>query len=146
MFPQPALAQTIRKTESLKNGLKPLGKASTYIRMCNALSPEKAVIWSVLQGVSVGPLQSAYFRHPVYRAWFDAANFLRRSGEAVDFANLEGELKRNGMRHSDADKRSLKRLLRVNLPRRIHHNAHAFAQSLADIHQGHRVHMESLIN
>ena len=123
-----------------------LSKASTYIRMCNALSPEKAVIWSVLQGTSVGAVQRAYFRYPIYRAWFDAANHLRSGGRAVDFAGVEAELKRNGVRQSDADKRSLKRMLRVQPPRRISDNAHTFTQSLADIHSGHRVHIESLIN
>ena len=114
--------------------------------MCNALSPEKAVIWSVLRGVAVGPVQRAYFRYPVYRAWFDAANQLRTAGQAVDLAGVMGALKRAGVRQSDADTRALKRLLRVQPPRRILDNAHAFTQSLADIHSGHRVHIESLIN
>ena len=114
--------------------------------MCNALSPEKAVIWSVLRGLSVGAVRRAYFRYPVYRAWFDAANHLRHSGKAVDFAGVAAELTRNGIVQSEADKRSLKRLLRVQPPPRIQHNAHTFTQSLADIHAGQRVHIESLIN
>ncbi|MCW8914790.1 MAG: hypothetical protein OQK24_02930 [Magnetovibrio sp.] len=114
--------------------------------MCNALSPEKAVIWSVLQGLSADELESKYFRHPIYRSWFDAAINLQRSGQPLDYVNIERVLNAQGHCQSDANQRSLKRLLRITPPPRIRENAHVFIQSLVDIHHGRRVHIESLIN
>lgn len=114
--------------------------------MCNALSPEKAVIWSVLHGLSTKPIKRDYFRHPTYRAWFDAVEHLRASRQALDVGNIERELDTASVPQNDAARRSLKRLLRVSLPSRIRDNAHLFTQSLADIHHGRTVHIERLIN
>lgn len=114
--------------------------------MCNALSPEKSVIWSVLHGLTSDHLQSEYFSHPVYRLWFEAATRLRGCGQAVNFVNIERELDSHGFCQSDADKRALNRLLRVAPPSRIQANVDLFMRSLADIYHGRRVHIERLIN
>ena len=114
--------------------------------MCNALSPEKSVIWSVLHGVSADHFKIEYFSHPVYRLWFEAATRLRGGGQAVNFVNIERDLDSQGLCQSDADKRALKRLLRVDPPARIQANADVFMRSLADTYHGRRVHIERLIN
>jgi len=114
--------------------------------MCNALSPEKSVIWSVLHGVSSDHLKIEYFSHPVYRLWFEAAARLQGCGRAVNFVNIERELETLGFCQSDADKRALKRLLRVDPPSRVQDNANVFMRSLADTYHGRRVHIERLIN
>lgn len=122
--------------------------------MCQMLSPERAVIWSVLhEGTLDVPLAAGvradHFTHPPYRCWFDLADRLRRDGAAVGVVDAETFvhlLEDAGETPSHADRRALRRMFRVAPPPRIRANLGLLAQALADRHAGRRVHMEKLIN
>ncbi|MBF0248222.1 MAG: hypothetical protein HQL36_09155 [Alphaproteobacteria bacterium] len=115
--------------------------------MCNALSPEKAVIWSVLHGLEpAGPLSADHFTLPAYRVWFACAQALRDGGEAVREDTMIRALRDAGHHPGRAELRSLKRLLGNPPPPRIRGNAGLLAQALLDRHAGRRMHIERLIN
>jgi len=122
--------------------------------MCNALSPEKAVIWTVLHDLVSAPtgadqavsLSREHFTHPVYQLWYGASCRLRATNRTIDVSSVAQILRQDGHAMKDRDKRALKRLLRVAPPPRIRNNAAMLAQALSDRHQGRRVHIERLIN
>jgi len=115
--------------------------------MCNALSPEKAVIWTVLHDLApTDTLSAAHFMHPAYRVWFEIAVALRGAGGVVNEQQVVEAAHGLGRAPRPADQRALRRLLRVAPPARIRNNAALLAQALVDRHQGRRVHIEKLIN
>ena len=58
--------------------------------MCNAISPERAVIWTLLhEGRADDRLRAEHFTHQSYRQWFAVAHDLARRGapfREADFA------------------------------------------------------------
>lgn len=114
--------------------------------MCNALSPEKAVIWSVLHGQASAGVRADDFTHPTYRHWFEASQSLKESDKVVSVREITAFMTARGYEVRDADVRALKRLLRVRPPMRIVGNAQILSQALADRRSGRRVHIERLIN
>lgn len=122
--------------------------------MCNALSPEKAVIWTVLHDLALaspgvgqaGGVRREHFTHPIYQLWFDAAARLHAANRPIDATSIAELLRQGDQTMTERDNRALKRLLRVAPPPRIRNNAAMLAQALNDRHQGRRVHIERLIN
>jgi len=118
--------------------------------MCNALSPEKSVIWSVLHGLVPDglpdDLNAEHFTHPAYRVWFDAVCELRQADAEISVSALEAVLQGRGHEMRDLDARALKRMLRISPPARIADNAVLLCQALIDRHMGRSVHLERLIN
>jgi len=60
--------------------------------MCNALSPEKAVMWSVLYQDRPICVRATHFTHPPFRVWFGAVQDLRRRGDPVTATTIENRL------------------------------------------------------
>ncbi|HEY9079421.1 hypothetical protein [Magnetovibrio sp.] len=114
--------------------------------MCNALSPEKAVIWSVLHGLAPEDLRADYFTHPVYRGWFEAVDALRRDHAEVSIDAICAIAQNRGVAMRDIDRRALRRMMRIAPPGRIADNAELLGQALFDRHHGNAVHIEKLIN
>ena len=114
--------------------------------MCNALSPERAVIWSVLHDHAPADLSADHFLHPAYRMWFEAARLLREEGKSLDAAAIEAAVRRQKKSLSDRDRRALRRMLRIAPPARIADNVCLLGQALIDRHAGKAVHIERLIN
>lgn len=61
--------------------------------MCQMLSPERAVIWSILHNGELGTdvadlLRADYFTHPPYRRWFEVARQSEGVFEAEGFLAL----------------------------------------------------------
>ncbi|MFC1673632.1 hypothetical protein ACFL12_05710 [Pseudomonadota bacterium] len=121
------------------------------LRMCNALSPEKAVIWSVLHAADLGEglgleLTAEHFTYDRYRRWFRVCAEVRAQGEALSEESFNARARVLGVVFEDAERRALKRLFRLQPPPRIRDNATAFVQALCDCRAGRRVHIERLIN
>ena len=114
--------------------------------MCNALSPEKAVIWSILHGEPTDPVSCDTFRYTPYRLWFDAVTALQAQGQNLNFENIQNELNRNAVSLTSKDARALKRMLKNAPPPRIRDNAQAFIRALADIQGGAPVELHRFIN
>ena len=114
--------------------------------MCNALSPEKAVMWSVLHDLASADLCADYFTHPAYRQWFEAVRALRSDQKAVTVTTVKGIMDAQGQTMRDIDRRALGRMLRIAPPARIADNADILSQALVDRHHGRTVHIERLIN
>ena len=118
--------------------------------MCNALSPERSVIWSVLHGLALhdppDDLSAEHFTHPTYRMWFDAVCTLRGVGCEISVPAINAVLESQGLVMRDVDHRALKRMLRIPPPSRIAENVRLLCQALRDRHQGLSVHIERLIN
>lgn len=114
--------------------------------MCNALSPEKAVIWSVLHDLAPADLRAAYFTHPAYRAWFEAVRALRHKNTEVCAQTILGAVEAQDHAVREIDRRALQRMLRFAPPARIADNAQLLSQALVDRHHGRTVHIEKLIN
>ena len=114
--------------------------------MCNALSPEKAVIWSILHGEPTDPVSCDTFRYAPYRLWFEAVAALHTRGHVLNFENIQNELSRNAVSMSPRDARALKRMLKNVPPPRIRDNAQAFIRALSDIQTGATVQLHRFIN
>ena len=118
--------------------------------MCNALSPEKAVIWSVLHRPPPDDLKAEYFAHRAYRLWFEAAHAIRQVSGHISVSSIEAALR---PQNPDLDQylrpldwRALERMLKVAPSPRIADNVELMCQALADQHCGLSVHIERLIN
>ena len=106
--------------------------------MCNALSPEKAVMWTLLFEGAVDPtLCAEHFTHESYRRWFNVLA-ASQDGVVLDVSNFNAVDRR--------EQRALKRMLRVPPPPRVQANRALLVQALTDRHAGHRMHIERLIN
>ena len=114
--------------------------------MCNALSPEKAVIWSVLHGAPTDKLLAGAFRYGPYRTLFDTALALKEQRLALSLDRFKRELARKNTSLAPQDMRALKRMLKVPPPPRIRDNAQAFIGALADIQSGQPVQLHRFIN
>lgn len=114
--------------------------------MCNALSPEKAVIWSVLHDLAPTDLRAAYFTHPAYRVWFEAVNALRLEHVEISAETIHATAEARGHAVRKIDRRALQRMVRIAPPARIVDNAQLLSQALIDRHHGRAVHIEKLIN
>ena len=114
--------------------------------MCNALSPEKAVIWSILHGAPTDRFSAETFRYAPYRSWFQAATRLKDAGCALSLEALTQELTRTGARPTAKDIRALKRMLKTEPPARIRDNADAFMRALDAIQDGQPVELHRFIN
>lgn len=102
--------------------------------MCNALSPERAVMWSVLHEGRADPrLAPRHFTHDAYRRWFEALNDADPS--ALDAIVQDGR-----------ERRALDRMRRTQPPQRIRDNFELFVQALLDRDAGQAIHVERLIN
>lgn len=124
---------------------------SRHVRgMCNAMSPERSVIWSVLHGLAPhdapDALSGEHFTHPTYRMWFDAVCGLRGAKREINDPAIHDILLSQGHTMRDIDRRALKRMLRLPPPTRIAENTGLLCQALRDRHQGLSVHIERLIN
>lgn len=114
--------------------------------MCNALSPEKAVIWSVLHGASTDRLKTGTFRYAPYQTLFDVAQALKDRGQAFSLDNFKTELASKNITMPRKELRALARMLKVAPPPRIRDNAESFITALADIQSGQPVHLHRFIN
>lgn len=115
--------------------------------MCNALSPEKAVMWTLLfEGVLDQDLRVEHFTHESYRRWFAVMAALKHDGEAVNEAAMIGRSEALGFAMDHREQRALQRMLRVPPPPRVRANRALLVQALADRLVGKRVHIERLIN
>jgi len=114
--------------------------------MCNALSPEKAVIWSVLHDLAPTDLRATYFTHPAYRVWFEAVRALRHERIEISAETIHATAEAQGQVMRDIDHRALRRMLRIAPPARITDNAQLLSQALVDRHHGRTMHIERLIN
>jgi len=114
--------------------------------MCNALSPEKAVIWSVLHDLAPTDLRATYFTHPAYRVWFEAVSALRLDRAEISAETIHATAAAQGHAVREIDRRALQRMMRIAPPARIVDNAHLLSQALIDHHHGRAVHIERLIN
>lgn len=119
--------------------------------MCQILSPERAVIWSVLHDEAHfraldGKIEAAFFTHAPYGRWFALSRRLYGDGGALTSEAFLRALDaaEGGVGH--ADRRALRRMFRVPPPPRVRANLDLFARALADRHAGRRVHLERLIN
>ena len=108
--------------------------------MCNAISPERAVIWTVLyEGRADGRLRPGHFTHETYARWFSVAQTLIGKGGAFELEAFVYETHPH-------EHRALKRMLRVPPPPRVRTNAALLVDALIDRQAGRRVHIERLIN
>ncbi|MEG3617178.1 hypothetical protein V5T82_01805 [Magnetovibrio sp. PR-2] len=114
--------------------------------MCNALSPEKAVIWSVLHGAPCETVLAGRFRYAPYQTLFEAALTLKAQGKTFNLDNFQAELSRTNASLSPKDLRALKRMLNVSPPPRIRDNANSFMRALGDIQSGQPVELHRFIN
>lgn len=114
--------------------------------MCNALSPEKAVIWTVLHGLAPTDVRCAHFTHGVYQSWCRAVRDVALAEGAISYESVSSALKYRGETLRPADERALRRLLRLPPPPRIRDNAELLVQALRDRQNGRRMHIEKLIN
>ncbi|HEY9163495.1 MAG TPA: hypothetical protein VIN57_02705 [Magnetovibrio sp.] len=115
--------------------------------MCNALSPEKAVMWTLLfEGAPDPELRAEHFTHESYRRWFAVMAQLMQDGEAVNEASMVKRSEASGHAMDRLEKRALQRMLRVPPPPRVRANRSLLVQALADRLLGKRVHIERLIN
>lgn len=108
--------------------------------MCNAISPERAVIWTVLfEGRADERLSAEHFTYEPYARWFAKAQDLMGAGLALSEEAFAGATR-------DQERRALKRMLRVPPPPRVRANAGLLVEALVDRHAGQRMHIERLIN
>lgn len=115
--------------------------------MCNALSPEKAVMWTLLfEGVLDADLRAEHFTHESYRRWFAVMEALHRAGAPVDEAQMVDHAAALGYAMDHRERRALQRMLRVPPPPRVQANRALLIQALTDRLVGKRVHIERLIN
>lgn len=115
--------------------------------MCNAISPERAVMWTVLHQGGVDPrLRAEHFTHESYRQWFALAVELAHQGVSFSEAEFAGRAEAAGRPMDHRDRRALKRMLRVPPPPRVLSNRDLLVQALVDRHLGQRMHIERLIN
>lgn len=113
--------------------------------MCNALSPEKAVMWTLLYEGAVDPALSAeHFTHESYRRWF--AVLASSDGAALNEDDFSARAAAMGHALDRMERRALKRMLRVPPPPRVRANRDLLVQALSDRHVGKRMHIERLIN
>ena len=119
--------------------------------MCNAISPEKAVMWTLLFEGGVDPsLCAEHFTHESYRRWFGVLASIDGGPEVSpgpvserDFLDAAAAL---GHTLEHLEQRALQRMLRVPPPPRVQANRALLVQALSDRHTGKRVHIERLIN
>lgn len=127
--------------------LEPRARPRHIAPMCNALSPEKAVMWTFLYEGGVDPLLCAeHFTYESYRRWFAV---LAASGDGRSALNESAFCERaEAMGHAldHRERRALKRMLRVPPPPRVRANRELLIQALADRFAGKRMHIERLIN
>lgn len=114
--------------------------------MCNALSPEKAVIWTVLHDLAPEGLCREDFTYLTYQQWFTAVCRLRQKSLPVNLESIWAEVAENGHILKKLDLRSLKRLLKMPPPGRFCNNAGLFSQALVERRLDRGVHVERLIN
>lgn len=108
--------------------------------MCNAISPERAVIWTVLfEGRADARLRAEHFTHETYARWFARACDQLAQGRVL----AEDAFAADTAAH---ERRALKRMLRVPPPPRVRANAELLVDALVDRHAGRRMHIERLIN
>jgi len=113
--------------------------------MCNALSAEKAVIWTILHGDIPCGVSREHFTHPMYRHCFDVVSG-HCAKSAISVSDITDILESRGHRVSHVEQRVLKRLIRIRPSARIRRNIHVLVQALIDRHKGIPVHTEKLIN
>lgn len=115
--------------------------------MCNALSPEKAVMWTVLyEGAWDPALRPDHFTYENYRRWFRVMASLVDDAAKPDEAAFLARAEALGVEISPQERRALKRMLRVPPPPRVRANHPLLVRALTDHHAGRRVHIERLIN
>lgn len=115
--------------------------------MCNALSPEKAVMWTLLfEGAPDPALRAEHFTHESYRRWFAVMETLNSVGASVDEAQMIERAAALGYAMDHRERRALQRMLRVPPPPRVQANRALLIQALTDRLVGKRVHIERLIN
>lgn len=115
--------------------------------MCNALSPEKAVMWTLLfEGVLDTNVRVEHFTHESYRRWFAVMEALHRAGAPVDEARMIERAAMLGYAMDHKERRALQRMLRVPPPPRVRANRALLIQALSDRLVGKRMHIERLIN
>lgn len=114
--------------------------------MCNALSPEKAVMWTLLFEGAVDPaLCEDHFTHESYRRWFAVLAALQ-GGVPFSEDDFSARAAAMGYALDHTERRALKRMLRVPPPPRVRANRALLVQALGDRHAGRRMHIERLIN
>lgn len=117
--------------------------------MCNALSPERAVLWAVLHDAAVHRrvgerLHDGLFTTAFHRACFTACRTLRAAGA--------GRLEETavcaapGTAFSDSERRALARMLRVEPPARVRDNVDDLVAALDDRAHGRAVNLLRLVN
>lgn len=117
--------------------------------MCNAISPEKAVMWTLLFEGGVDPsLRAEHFTHESYRRWFDVLASLNGDAAPEPISERAFMDAAAGMGYTldRLEQRALQRMLRVPPPPRVQANRALLVQALSDCYTGKRVHIERLIN
>ena len=119
--------------------------------MCNALSPEKAVIWSVVRSADDwrairDTVKPEHFTHGPYRLAYRLAGALHAGGWTVNEATLADSADMEGLAFDPVELRALRRMVRVAPPERVRTNLTRLAEALVDRAAGRPVHIESLIN
>ncbi len=117
--------------------------------MCNALSPERAVLWAVLHDAAVhrrvgGRLHDDLFTTAFHRACFAACRSLRAAGTGR--LDEPAMCAAPGTAFSDGERRALARMLRVAPPARVRDNVDALVAALDDRAHGRPVNLLHLIN
>ena len=102
--------------------------------MCQMLSPERALIWSLLhdpdQFRAVGEaVRAEHFTHIPYARWFEISRHRVTAGLPVDMKALTEAVEAAWGTISPSDRRALRRMFRVAPPRRIRTNPGLLAKA-----------------
>lgn len=119
--------------------------------MCNALSPERAVIWALLSERAAfeavkGVVRAEHFSHGDYRKVYAVCERAYRSEAVLDETTFDRAATALGLSFGDKSKRGIRRMLRTAPGVRQSANVERLAQAVADIHHGRPVALHSLIN
>jgi len=114
--------------------------------MCNAISPEKAVMWTLLfEGGADPSLSADHFTFEIYRRWFCVLAG-QGNGTPLSEGAFSAQVAQSGHVMDRRELRALRRMLRVPPPPRVRANRDLLVQALTDRHAGLRMHIERLIN
>lgn len=120
--------------------------------MCNVLSPERALLWAVMHAPALheavaGILRPEFFTHTPYRVCYTVCRDLYAAGRgAVTEDVIVQGAARQGFALAPADRRAVRRMLRVSPPARVRDNVAALAAAVADRHHGRPARLPGLIN